>query len=422
MLTTWESTSSIEQSFAIARHLTSSLKSNTSPATARNLLKVVLDGPQPEDVALHKICASSAEYQTSVWARRVQTAWRRRFGSATNHMDLPRRTLRPRAKRGLPKFLEEQSAEKAALRGAGGPTPDVLGQWRASTDQEAQKQREKRGYKWLAESLQEQACKKRRLLEAFAAGTDPDAEQKLKTQRKEQEARELAVGERRDLNSMAEKGVFLQSEVCAVVPCKPLSATQTGVLLMLGLKIVEFGTGKTCLEQLLRSRHIIWLAPTHDLETSLIDGVVSAVDPALLAATRLLGGFIGGPEWVDVCQSLGKVLQPVLCLCKGAHTKREVCLHKSLGCREQLTALLLQVANLDQLRLILRSKAKQVPEPQAPACLTPCHATAARQERQKSDDRAQPAGQEEEHAGLASLPKASAIEKNQSRKADFKSD
>ena len=81
----FEASTDIEQNFAIVRHLTSSLKANTGEQTVRDHLKVLVDGPTPEQSAPRQNSSDNiAEtYVRTEMVKRVQQHYRYFFDVIT---------------------------------------------------------------------------------------------------------------------------------------------------------------------------------------------------------------------------------------------------------------------------------------------------------------------------------------------------
>ncbi len=375
MLAIWESTTEVEQNFSSVRLLTSSCKSSTSEQSVKHCLKVLLDGPKPEEVAPFVKNASLAEaYVVTYWVKTVQARWRKVFGNAQNHRKstLPRRTLQKRPKKGMPGFLEKQEhcqrnlAETNSSASSAGLDPEKVQALKAATEVATAEAEAGQAHKSLLASLQKNAGKKRKLVEAMAFGFDQEAKQKLAAHRKDRQSLKMTVIARRDLASAAEQGKSLESELCVAVPVASLTTTQTRTLENMNVCILPFAADEATLERMLRFKHILWCASTNEMESRLVDGDFDSVPAVITMVSRLCGGFLVGPEWFDQVQQSQFLVRPILQLSKACLTYVECLLHKKLPEKSEILGLFTAIARSPSadFRWVVRTKREELSMPQ----------------------------------------------------------
>ena len=91
----------------------------------------------------------------------------------------------------------------------------------------------------------------------------------------------------------------------------------------LGAKVLPWDLG--CVAELLTFRHVVWAAHTREAQSDMIKGVETEV----CLASRMLGGWIAGPEWTDACVRGKQLYEPVLRLARAVSIPKEMRVHES---------------------------------------------------------------------------------------------
>ena len=119
MLSCWVSSSEVEQDFSYVQLLQT--KSKIGDQHLHYLLKVLLDGPSPQDLAPQQTVRGMSTYTATQAVLRCQAQYRKDYGTAVNQRKkphLPRRVrvnAPQRAARGVQGFLRERQHEMATL-------------------------------------------------------------------------------------------------------------------------------------------------------------------------------------------------------------------------------------------------------------------------------------------------------------------
>ena len=178
------------------------------------------------------------------------------------------------------------------------------------------------GFNFMATSLtpyifsKHGEAKKRKLLMSVADGDDAHAVQALAQERaNEAEVTNLM---RRDLDSNIRRGTCLTADITAIVVLDgPMKLDG------LGAKVLPWDLG--CVAELLTFRHVVWAAHTREAQSDMIKGVETEV----CLASRMLGGWIAGPEWTDACARGKQLYEPVLRLARAVSIPKEMRVHES---------------------------------------------------------------------------------------------
>ena len=159
-------------------------------------------------------------------------------------------------------------------------------------------------------------AKKRKLLMSVADGDDAHAVQALAQERaNESEVTNLM---RRDLDTNIRRGTCLTADITAIVVLDgPMKLDG------LGAKVLPWDLG--CVAELLTFRHVVWAAHTREAQSDMIKGVETEV----CLASRMLGGWIAGPEWTDACARGKQLYEPVLRLARAVNIPKEMRVHES---------------------------------------------------------------------------------------------
>ena len=182
-------------------------------------------------------------------------------------------------------------------------------------------------------------ARKRKQLEedALSPGAGPCAAKLQKHLAKEQELKQqLQVLENKDLrfDSMAHPNLNALDITVVAFASEAAEALQT-----FGLPAEIW---KNSVEQykLLFETTVLWYCHTHDLEKAIVlgDSDSDIQNPpfcpkveSMQMASRMLGGYIAGHSWFDLCRRENRFLRPVLKMKPLLYVPTEVCLHKSLG-------------------------------------------------------------------------------------------
>ena len=365
MLCMWESTTEIEKEFAVVRHLTASLKAATSPQVVHDLLKVVSDGPTAAEVSPHSNRSGISQYAPSRWTILVQQRWRYFFGSSKNHCKsgLPRRSLGNKCKKGLPGLLQKQKENTQEVLhdfASAGLAPDEVNALKKSTEEAANERRSSKQHQDLLATLRKNASKKRAFVKAFAAGADHEASKKLKAHQEDKAIKDMTTVVRRSLQKAAHLNRCLQAELCIAVPMSDLSAAQKRILDNLGITICPFEIEDV--PSMILVKNILWCATTNEEETLTIDGNLQPTLPFI--ASRLLGGYVCGPEWFDQSQKSQFIVEPVMLLKPATCNSTELCLHKSLPERNLVQKMLVKISSAGcDMRWVVRNERHELTQP-----------------------------------------------------------
>lgn len=324
MFSMWESTCELEQDFSYYRMLAGRHKAKTSPDLIACLLKVLLDGPRPEDlVPFHKEVNGSVTYMPSPKVFEIQYAYRQAYGvtklrkkKADNAEKLPRRETKSRAKkRGLAAFLRAREQE---MTSASPPPAELMEELKHISSREAEAT--KCHGETLAATLQANLMKKRKRTEIYASGRPDDEtikKMKLEEDQLKKKLDDIALLQRRDLTVNKEQGKFIDSDLCALMVATAdidLTKTQAKALENLGLRWRRWKpSDESTFDRLIAKKHIIWFCPSEVMEKRMLmrEGVDEDHDCCLLAS-RLFGGYVAGREWLDSCVAASQVVCPVL--------------------------------------------------------------------------------------------------------------
>ena len=177
--------------------------------------------------------------------------------------------------------------------------------------------------------------KKRKLFQALAEGPDKHAERVLRADRADLNLKKVADLRRRDLDWSELNEAFLSvcSCCCVVMPGKQLSSDEHRLLDRFSVAVYPWKPSLDYFVDVLRRKDIIWL--TNDDEVEIIRGEVRDDAPpdsqtGFLIASRLVGGWVAGVEWLDFVRRKGKAVQPVLQLGRAISVARELVCHNSL--------------------------------------------------------------------------------------------
>ena len=119
MLSVWESTCEIEQTFTIKKMLNTRQKASTKTSSLRSLIKILSDGPPAESdvLAPMKQVNGKCVYEVTPLVRKAQAVYRAKFGSRKPvKAELPRREVQSRLKKtGKAAFLRRRQSELCEL-------------------------------------------------------------------------------------------------------------------------------------------------------------------------------------------------------------------------------------------------------------------------------------------------------------------
>ncbi|CAE7676582.1 unnamed protein product [Symbiodinium sp. CCMP2592] len=319
-------------------------KARTSDVLVRALLKVLADGPRAEDIPFRQSEGGVCVYENTPFVRKVQQAYRSLYGEGKRAVSkLPRREVagtRVRSK-GRAAFLRRRNNQAesipnaTALEDDGGSTS--LSSLQKTTEKSHDQGTKRKAYCSLLSSLATKAKQKRKVLDALllGPGNDLEAQEKLRIQRETQDQEALPL-ERVDLQKAIQHKLFLQHELTAIVLCggRP-SSSQDKILSRLKAKLFLFeaSNAKGLLRQLSpKYKYVIWVASTADAETALIQGKAKHnISMTEVVMTRLLGGYLAGPEWMAACFDTDhKLVMPVLSLDPALERSMELVLGDSV--------------------------------------------------------------------------------------------
>ena len=124
---------------------------------------------------------------------------------------------------------------------------------------------------------------------------------------------------------------MLQQETCILVIASGAATDEQKLIFKnLKLKVVNFKPEDAeHMKRLLKSRHLIWFGVSKRIETELIHPKSAAEDPVFIAS-RLLGGFVAGPEWLSFISEKNLIVQPLLRLESGMNIKQELSINLSI--------------------------------------------------------------------------------------------
>ncbi|CAE7329694.1 unnamed protein product, partial [Symbiodinium sp. CCMP2456] len=214
-----------------------------------------------------------------------------------------------------------------------------------------------KAYTSLLATLNTNGEKKRKLIEALAQESDPEAARKLE-EAKKQEVRDAQVMMRHDLQQVADHRLYLQTELVAIVLIGSPSYAQDKILARMGAKLYKFEATKNLVDPVVRRfRHIIWCPTSTEAESGLTTAKeIGGINSAHILLSRLLGGFLGGPEWLAACCDEDKILMPVLKLDRALHRPVELLVHPNVTFKAELDMTLDVTKRIDKVCWTLREK------------------------------------------------------------------
>ncbi|CAE7458872.1 unnamed protein product [Symbiodinium sp. CCMP2592] len=310
------------------------------------ILDILLQGlPPSEFVECHQLDGKAVgRYVPSEHCSRTQRAFLQLHGGAKN----TKKSKLPRRQESKPSENAEASSERLSMVGLKRqrraqlevlqPNADVsdLGELSAAAAQSAADRRGEK-YEKLTRllqtdvaSLRTRTAVKRRKKRQFQEDAQPFGVRTQTTKKlREHQRRESSIKadlERKQLFELPGQPSLDACSVCAVA----CAAEDARVLEALRLKVEVWENSK---EQFQRFRgcQLLWFASSYELELGMTVGPEQNRHmTAVLLATRLLGGFIGTPRWLEACTSEGRLVQPVLQLRCTLSIATEICFHKSL--------------------------------------------------------------------------------------------
>ena len=125
---------------------------------------------------------------------------------------------------------------------------------------------------------------------------------------------------------------MLQPQTCLLVIASGAATDEQELIFKrLKLKVVNFKPEDAGLiKQLLKSTHVIWFGTSKKIETQLIHPKSVAADDPVFITSRLLGGFVAGPEWLSFISEKNVIVQPLLRLESGMNIKQELSINPSI--------------------------------------------------------------------------------------------
>ena len=373
MLSVWESTCEIEQTFTIKKMLNTRQKASTKTSSLRSLIKILSDGPPAESdvLAPMKQVNGKCVYEVTPLVRKAQAVYRAKFGSRKPvKAELPRREVQSRLKKtGKAAFLRRRQSELCELSKASSSScPDTkIDELSTKTTSVAKTGEKGKAYTSLLATLHANGEKKRKLIEALAQETDPEAARKLE-EAKKQEVRDAQVMLRHDLQQVVDHRLDLQTELVAIVLIGAPSYAQDKILAKMGAKLYKYEASKSLVDPLVRRfRHIIWCPTSAEAESGLTNGKeFGGIDSGHIMMSRLLGGFVGGPEWLAACFEEDKILMPVLKLDRALAKPVELLVDASVNFKAVLDMTLDVASKIDTVKWTVREKRAELHGTQSP--------------------------------------------------------
>ena len=365
MLCLFESTGILEQNLSSFRALHRDQKQNTSRATLRSLLKVMVD---TDLVATYN--PASKIYTLTEFGLRAYNRYRSLYGAAKNApaSTLPRRTMhRKCAKTGMAAFKRLQAEQKA------GAVPTDMPQEEAQSlkrvlDTSAEQHETKRQKKLVSE-LAERVTAKLALVsrEAFAK----DAKERLA--RLQNEDREqlkklesMQLRELKDASAMDPAGGLA---VCVISKAEIERADAIikdrarALHKLCGLRVCHL-TSSQLVGRCLESKFVIFLATSREAEAGLVYHGTETHEGLDLGAcvSRLLGGYIAGPTWLDECVRRGVLLTPLLRCAQAVKCPRQLGFDDGLPQQAAILKLLsaIESHSLGFRQWVIRSKREEL--------------------------------------------------------------
>ena len=366
MLCMFEGTGLLEQNLSSFRAMHKDQRQNTSRSTLRSLLKILVDC----DGAV-SYSPKSKEYTLTEFGMRAYNRYRSLYGAAKNTATtaLPRRTVRPRcSSTGLAAFKRQQSKEKAEVIAADLPEAEACSLKRV-LDTAAEQQQTKR-QKSLVQSLAQRVTEKLALVSP--AAFSKDAASRLERLQKEDRERlaKLDAVQLRELKNA--ETMDAQGGLCVCIISKGEISRADQIIKdrartlhkLCGMRVCHL-TSTNLVARCLEAKYVIFLATSREAEAGLIyHGSESheSLDVGT-CVSRLIGGFIAGPSWLDECVHRGHLLMPLLRLSPAVKIERQVGFDDSLP---QQSAVLRLLAAIESHRLghrvwVIRSKRAEMP-------------------------------------------------------------
>ena len=344
MLSLFESTAMLEQNLSLMRMCSRDERAHTSHEKVRALLKLHLDVADP--VVVYN--SRDRSYRLTSFGTRCFNLYRQLFPAGTNvkKNELPKRVMKRKLNStGMAAFLRVQEEQKANL----------VAQTVSSSEAESLKKMVEQSAVKRASAKQESLRETlRKKVEAKVAVISPesfasDAKARLarlQAEEKERESKLLAM-ELRELSSAPFLDLSASVIVCVLdrteIPNADRVIKETSKAVhsfAAGAKIVHL-TSSTLVPKALEARCLVWLAASASAEKSLMQPQPDEDELGLSAVlARCLGGFVAGPQWLRICQSGGKSLQPVLRLTPALSVSRQIYFDESFRYRAPLLKVL----------------------------------------------------------------------------------
>ena len=344
MLCVFESTGILEQNLAAYRAVSSGQRQNSTPATLKTILKVLLD---VDDVV--KFNDRDQTYSLTKFGMDAFNLYRTMFGAGKNvaQHNLPQRTTRRfLSATGLAAFTRLQSEQKKTTTAAVVSEDEARHLKRLveeSTDLRATKKQ-----RTMSEMLANKVATKVSLLspDAFAA----DGRAKLEKLLAEEKSRvsKLSDMQVRDLDSSEPMDASGGVAVCVISKGEVsnandiIKACAKQLHRLGGLKVLHL-TSSNLVARILEAKFVVWVATSKEAEASLIvQGKECQTGPLDVSSIlcRLLGGYVAGPAWLQKSSSRGRLLKPVLQLTASANTELQVGFDATVPTRETILRLL----------------------------------------------------------------------------------
>ena len=157
-----------------------------------------------------------------------------------------------------------------------------------------------------------------------AEGNDEEAAKTLEKDRAKDMSKTTDLL-RRDQDAIIQKNACLNPELTVIVT--PVLVSK---LSGLGARVVVWEL--TNVSQLFNFRHIVWAVNSREEYKDLINATVKEFS----LATRVMGGWLAGPEWVDSCVRCSCLFESPLRLARAMRVPRELLFHSSFELKDAL--------------------------------------------------------------------------------------
>ena len=304
-------------------------------------MKCRLDGPSPSDVAQHKCGVAGVQVIPTPFCWKVQKEYAAMFASVKQKgcktSELPRRVLpRPQDDKPTMANLKRKRAEQMTELCDQQPTtsssdPDTYAELRdlQETVVKHARKRATAEQESFAKRLTKYAAKQQQKVLQDGLVANPDAARQLRDH--------MTAAEQSKLRSLETRSLALALE-------QPPLSFGTLIIATTSKHQDEFNAlgadfrvwprhgpdcSKLCGEVLRSSLKAVWLCSSEEKEMGMISHPGNAT--TFTASAVLVGGYVAGPGWCELCLKTGKLVPGIVSLSCALSVPRQVHFHESLN-------------------------------------------------------------------------------------------